>query len=151
MPTARGLAFAVAIDGKLYVVGGHTSTAALDVVEIFDPVTNSWSTGPTAPTARFYGAGGVIDNSICLTAGQDNSALRRELDILSVEVVPTPTPTPIPTPTPPPTPSPSPTGTPQIGPPTNKDQCKNGGWQIFNTPRTFMNQGDCIQFVNTGR
>jgi hypothetical protein len=40
---------------------------------------------------------------------------------------------------------------PQTGPPQNKDQCKNGGWQRFDTPRTFTNQGDCIQFVNTGR
>ncbi len=39
----------------------------------------------------------------------------------------------------------------QIGPPTNKDQCKNGGWQFFNYPRTFNNQGDCIQYVNTGK
>jgi endonuclease G len=38
----------------------------------------------------------------------------------------------------------------QIGPPT-KDQCKNGGWQFFNYPRRFNNQGDCIQFVNTGK
>ncbi|HKO36023.1 MAG TPA: thrombospondin type 3 repeat-containing protein [Pyrinomonadaceae bacterium] len=38
----------------------------------------------------------------------------------------------------------------QTGPPT-KDQCKNGGWQFFNYPRTFKNQGDCIQFVNTGK
>lgn len=37
------------------------------------------------------------------------------------------------------------------GPPTNKDQCKNGGWQRFDTPRKFKNQGDCIQFVNTGK
>jgi hypothetical protein len=36
-------------------------------------------------------------------------------------------------------------------PPANKDQCKNGGWRTFSTPRRFMNQGDCIQFVNTGR
>ncbi len=34
-------------------------------------------------------------------------------------------------------------------PPTNKDQCKNVGWQLW-IPR-FRNQGDCIQFVNTGR
>jgi hypothetical protein len=33
--------------------------------------------------------------------------------------------------------------------PTNKNQCKNGGWMNW-TPR-FKNQGDCIQFVNTGR
>ncbi|MCW5851278.1 MAG: hypothetical protein KIT87_14475 [Anaerolineae bacterium] len=38
-----------------------------------------------------------------------------------------------------------------IGPPTTKDQCKNGGWQTFNVPRAFKNQGDCIQFVNTGK
>lgn len=32
-----------------------------------------------------------------------------------------------------------------------KDQCKNGGWALFNVPRTFRNQGDCIQFFNTGK
>jgi len=40
---------------------------------------------------------------------------------------------------------------PQIGPPTNKDQCKNDGWKLFNTPRSFKNQGDCIQYANTGK
>jgi hypothetical protein len=34
--------------------------------------------------------------------------------------------------------------------PTTKDQCKKGGWQQFNAP-FFKNQGDCIQFVNTGK
>ena len=40
---------------------------------------------------------------------------------------------------------------PQIGPPTNANQCKNNGWKTFNTPRPFKNQGDCIQYVNTGK
>ena len=31
--------------------------------------------------------------------------------------------------------------------PTTKDQCKNGGWQTFG----FNNEGQCIQFVNTGK
>ena len=31
--------------------------------------------------------------------------------------------------------------------PTNKDQCKNGGWQTFTNP-TFSNQGDCVSYVN---
>ncbi len=39
----------------------------------------------------------------------------------------------------------------QIGPPTSKEQCKNGGFMNFNFPGTFKNQGDCIQFVNTGK
>ena len=34
-------------------------------------------------------------------------------------------------------------------PPTNKDQCRDDGWMNW-TPR-FKNQGDCIQFVNTGK
>ncbi len=39
---------------------------------------------------------------------------------------------------------------PGVGPPTNKNQCKNGGWRTFTIPRTFSSQGDCITFVNTG-
>ena len=38
-----------------------------------------------------------------------------------------------------------------VGPPTSKDECKNGGWESFDTPRAFKNQGDCNQFVNTGK
>ena len=34
--------------------------------------------------------------------------------------------------------------------PTNADQCKKGGWQTFDSP-AFKNQGDCIQFFNTGK
>ena len=41
--------------------------------------------------------------------------------------------------------------TPGIGPPTNKGQCKNGGWQTFTLPRTFKNQGACVSFVTTGK
>ena len=38
-----------------------------------------------------------------------------------------------------------------VGPPTNRDDCKHEGWRVFNMPRAFKNQGDCIQFVNTGK
>jgi hypothetical protein len=38
-----------------------------------------------------------------------------------------------------------------FGPPTNKEQCENGGWRRFTLPRKFRNQGDCIQFVNTSK
>ena len=38
-----------------------------------------------------------------------------------------------------------------VGPPTSADQCKNGGWEQFNTPRTFKNQGDCVSFVQNGK
>jgi hypothetical protein len=34
-----------------------------------------------------------------------------------------------------------------VAEPTSKDDCKNGRWEEFG----FRNQGQCIQFVNTGR
>ena len=43
------------------------------------------------------------------------------------------------------------TGGPLCGPPTNKDQCKNGGWANFNFPRSFEDQGDCVSGINTGK
>jgi hypothetical protein len=38
------------------------------------------------------------------------------------------------------------TQVPLVGPPTSKDQCKNGGWKTFGV---FKNQGDCVSFVAT--
>jgi YVTN family beta-propeller protein len=41
--------------------------------------------------------------------------------------------------------------TPGIGPPTNKDQCKKGGWKAFTVPGKFKNQGQCVNFANSRR
>ncbi|MCO6451160.1 MAG: hypothetical protein J5I90_10280 [Caldilineales bacterium] len=37
--------------------------------------------------------------------------------------------------------------------PTGKNDCKSGGWQLLTRAdgSTFKNQGDCIQYVNTGK
>ena len=35
-------------------------------------------------------------------------------------------------------------------PPTDKDDCKKGGWATFDNP-SFPNQGQCIKYVNTGK
>lgn len=37
------------------------------------------------------------------------------------------------------------------GPPAAAQECKGGGWMTFNHPRNFVNQGDCEQYVLTGR
>ena len=34
--------------------------------------------------------------------------------------------------------------------PASKDDCKNGGWETFNSP-AFKNQGDCVSYVANGR
>jgi quercetin dioxygenase-like cupin family protein len=35
----------------------------------------------------------------------------------------------------------------RCGPPKNSGECANNGWRKFNHPRSFMNQGQCVQFV----
>jgi hypothetical protein len=37
------------------------------------------------------------------------------------------------------------------GPPQTVEDCKHGGWMIFNWPRTFTSQGDAEQYVITGK
>jgi len=41
----------------------------------------------------------------------------------------------------------------ELGEPANKDACKKGGWQNLQRAdgTRFKNQGDCIQYVNTGK
>jgi hypothetical protein len=36
------------------------------------------------------------------------------------------------------------------GPPTSAASCQNGGWMLFNFPRVFRNQGECIKYFNNG-
>jgi large repetitive protein len=61
LPVRVNMVQAVALDGKIYVIGGmrrwRTPTVESAEVWIYDQVTNSWSTG--APMPRPRGAGGV--------------------------------------------------------------------------------------------
>jgi quercetin dioxygenase-like cupin family protein len=40
---------------------------------------------------------------------------------------------------------------PRCGPPRSKEQCKDSGWMQFNYPRAFIDRGDCVSFVDTGK
>ena len=37
---------------------------------------------------------------------------------------------------------------PDTGPPASALQCKGGGWRLFDVPRRFKNQGDCVSLSN---
>ena len=61
MPTARTGVSAVVIDDMVYVMGGiDESGNILDVVEIYNPETDSWTTGPNLRTARYNFAAVVL-------------------------------------------------------------------------------------------
>lgn len=59
------------IDGKIYVVGGSVGSSELATLEMYDPTTNSWTTGLEAmPTARFRATAGVVDGKLYVTGGE---------------------------------------------------------------------------------
>src|SRR5580698_1755348 len=70
MPTARKGPFTGVIGTRIYVVGGETNSAVLNVNEIYDTAANTWSTGAPMPTARWLGASAVVDNVLYVMGGE---------------------------------------------------------------------------------
>ena len=68
LPTARNHLAAAALDGRFYAVGGRFGagfrSAMTDVLEVYDPATNSWATRAPMPTTR-GGINGIAANG-CL-------------------------------------------------------------------------------------
>ena len=75
MPTARHRMISGVVDGKIYVIGGYgqvndTNTFDyLNIVEVYDPVTNTWETKADMPTKRADLTSGVVGNKIYVTGG----------------------------------------------------------------------------------
>jgi N-acetylneuraminic acid mutarotase len=77
MALGRNHAFAGAVNGKIYVIGGRTAHAFItvstntDIVEEYDPATNMWS-GLKAkmPTARSGGGWGTYGGRIYVAGGE---------------------------------------------------------------------------------
>lgn len=73
VPTARSGAATGVIDGKLYVAAG----SPLNALEVYDPISNSWSTKTPIPTTNQGSAsGGVIDGKLYVVGGCLNGDCR---------------------------------------------------------------------------
>jgi N-acetylneuraminic acid mutarotase len=77
MSVARNHAFGAAVNGKIYVIGGRTghgfilSATNTDVVEEYNPVSNSWSAPKERmPTPRSGGAWGTDGRRIYVAGGE---------------------------------------------------------------------------------
>jgi N-acetylneuraminic acid mutarotase len=74
MPTKRlGLGVSV-VDGKIYAIGGMTSGTEFwsgmhKTVEVYDPLTDTWSTKSDMPTARVWFSTSVVDGKIYAIGG----------------------------------------------------------------------------------
>ncbi|MEQ1885452.1 MAG: kelch repeat-containing protein [Bryobacteraceae bacterium] len=84
MPTARGAAQAAEINGKIYVIGGgtlapgaekpyldfQTPQNSLNLVEEYDPATNTWRKRASMPTPRNHVALGAVNGKIYVAGGR---------------------------------------------------------------------------------
>ncbi|MDP3706920.1 MAG: kelch repeat-containing protein [Polaromonas sp.] len=75
-PTLREHAATAVVNGKLYVMGGQRTDSGVrpgpstNVLEIYDPVTNTWSTGNPMPTARMGLVATVANGKIYAIGGR---------------------------------------------------------------------------------
>ena len=75
MPTARGYLSAVEYEGKIYVMGGYDNNTQLDLVEVYDPKTNKWSTASPMLTPRDEFAAVKCNGMIYAIGGWNGSRL----------------------------------------------------------------------------
>lgn len=89
MPTARGGATAQVMDGQILVIGGMDGNGtSLSAVEIFDPETNTWSTGPSLQTRRDNPGSALLDNGkIYIVGGRTREANGQQTTHATIEVL----------------------------------------------------------------
>ncbi len=130
MITARfSHAAALLPDGQVLVAGGSLGPqpfiSPLASAELYDPATGAFSATGSMTTPRSFVVQAMatllLNGKVLVAGGVDVSG-----QLASAELY--------------------------ISVPTDKDQCKKGGWMtLFRYDGSALkNQGDCIQFVNTG-
>ena len=70
MPTSRSVTASAVLDGKVWVVGGIDFSWS-DKVEIFDPSTNSWTSGPSLNSPRVSPVAWVSSGILYVAGGYD--------------------------------------------------------------------------------
>jgi N-acetylneuraminic acid mutarotase len=67
---ARGSAGAIGLDGRVYVISGYLA-GYLDLIQIYDPGTDTWSTGAAVPVPTWEAKAVTLANgSICVVGGE---------------------------------------------------------------------------------
>ena len=80
LPKARDHAAVAVVEGKIYFAGGRfgASTDRTDLLDIYDPKTNTWTSGPPMPTPRSGLAGTVYKGLFMVLGGEVPPENRRQ-------------------------------------------------------------------------
>jgi hypothetical protein len=85
MPTARNHLAACVIDGKVHVVGGRLgagfTSAMTNILEVFDPVTQEWSTRAPMPTTRGGINGIAVDSCFFVWGGEGPNGVFNQMEM----------------------------------------------------------------------
>jgi N-acetylneuraminic acid mutarotase len=85
MPTARNHIAAAAIDGKVYVVGGRLAAGftsdMTNVLEVFEPTNNMWSTRAPMPTTRGGINGIAVDGCFFVFGGEGPNGMFNQMEM----------------------------------------------------------------------
>jgi N-acetylneuraminic acid mutarotase len=85
MPTPRNYLQANVVEGKIYLIGGLTQQEqafpltehSSNLNEVYDPVTDSWATAASIPTAVWGYSSAVIDDKIYVISGWSGNSSSR--------------------------------------------------------------------------
>jgi plastocyanin len=119
IPRATGETRALSFNGQMWVMGGgRVAPNPSNEVDIYDPGTNTWTTGdPFVTGRRNFPVDTDGTSRIWLAGGYDITGVPvASMEIFCAGAGPTPSPTPTPTATPTVTPSATPTVTPSVTP-----------------------------------
>ena len=70
LQTSRGHVNAVVLDGKIWVLGGRSGSAAFRTVEVYDPVANTVTAGPSMDSERSGHAAEAVNGRIVVSGGE---------------------------------------------------------------------------------
>lgn len=71
MPTARHSLATVELNGKIYAIGGESSSGITNALEVYDTEKNTWETKQPMPTKRAFLEAVVVENKIYAIGGYD--------------------------------------------------------------------------------
>ena len=74
MPSPTNAAGSAAASGKLWSFGGESASGPIETTAAYDPVTNSWASGPSLNVARTLIGGAAIGNTLVAAGGSGTTS-----------------------------------------------------------------------------